>query len=153
MGQPRRLVPQTRHLLKHGLTKFAKGLFRSHSSVLRNGPERVCPRSHTWLIVFLSIVQLQPYPHTKQRTASRRISINGILPVIPAMMPACSDFQPHRGVEDLAFPQGWQAHACKAAQRRRTCPDLRQIIVMVKTRIPRGQWVNHVVSFPKRDTH
>ena len=78
----------------------------------------------------MSFVQLQPYSHTKYRTKSRRISINATSPVISANPPGCSDLKPHPDVEDLMFPRGWQGHACKAAQRRRTCPDLREKSVM-----------------------
>ena len=46
--------------------------------------------------------------------------------MIAAKPPGCLDFEPHPDVEDLTFPRGWRGRACKAAQRRRTCPDLRK---------------------------
>ena len=76
-----------------------------------------------------------------------------MLPVFAAITTDCSDFQPLVDVEDLAFPPGWRGLACKAAQRRRTCPDLREKNVRMKIRIRAGQVVNHVASFPQRDAH
>ena len=54
------------------------------------------------------------------------MSININLPVFAAITPSCSDLQPLVDVEDLTFPSGWRGLACKAAQRRHTCPDLRE---------------------------
>ena len=54
------------------------------------------------------------------------MSININLPVFVAITPSCSDLQPLADVEDLTFPPGWRGLACKVAQRRRTCPDLRE---------------------------
>ena len=68
----------------------------------------------------MSFVQLQPYSHTKYRT-----EIDATLPVISAKSPGCLDFKPHPDVQDLTFPRGWRGHACKVAQRRRTCPETR----------------------------
>ena len=73
--------------------------------------------------------------------------------MITANTPDCSDFRTHSGVEDLTLPHRWQRHACKAAQRRRTCPDLREKSVMVKIRNRAGQAGNHVASFPQRVAH
>ena len=69
--------------------------------------------------------------------------VNAALPVISAEPPGCSDLKPHPDVEDLTFPRGWRGHARKAAQRRRTCPEIREKSVMVKIRIRGGQVVNH----------
>ena len=69
------------------------------------------------------------------------------------MTPSCSDFQPLVDVEDLTFPPGWRKNACKVAQRRRTCPDLRAKSVTMKIRIRASQVVSHIASFPQRDAH
>ena len=116
---------------------FAKGLPRSPPSVLKNGRKRIFPLSHTWLTshVLCSASTLLPYAF---QMASLRISINATLPVILTHSPGCSDLKPHLDVEDLKFPQRWRGHACEAAQRRRTCPDLREKTVMVKFRISGG---------------
>ena len=82
------------------------------------------------------------------------MSISIKLPVFAAITPSCSDLQPLEDVEGLAFPSGWRGLACKAAQRRRTYPDLRE-----KKRESENQNSGGAsgqprrLVFPKRDAH
>ena len=124
-------------------TKFAKCLPKSPPSVLEKKRKWIFSLSHTWLTGHVLCPASTLLTHA-------RISIKIMLPVLPAKTPGWPDFQPVVDVEDLTFPPGWRGHACKAAQRRRTCPDLREKNVMVKIGFRAGQVLRPVTSFLQR---